>query len=330
MTLSILIVSYNTKEYLLKCLHSIFQSKTYFTYEVIVVDNNSHDGSPDEVARHYPQVLLIRNAWNYGFATAMNQAYRASKGRYIMSFNPDAEVYEDTLQQSLSYLENHPKVGKVGLATVHRGKVILPHSEFRKFEAPHLTKMFWEEKYNLPNQPFRVEWIFGTGMIVRRSILPDDRLYDETSFLFWEEYGLSKYIREKGYELHILPQVKILHHTSVTMKVPDEKRIYWARLLSLSHQWRIRRHHYGRLNALINLLIGTADNALLYLGLSVKTWLSATNPARMLERLDRKVQAMAHLRLLTSDEKAINEINDEAARFFNNGITPVYPPVTHA
>jgi GT2 family glycosyltransferase len=327
--LSVLIVSYNTASYLKDCLNSIFRSRSQFTFEVIVVDNNSVDGTSD-LKIMYRQVRWIFNQYNYGFATAMNQAYRVSRGRYVMSFNPDAEVFEDTLHQALSYMEANPKIGKVGLATMNRGNVILPHSEFRKIETPHLIRMFRQQKSKQANLPFSVDWIFGTGMIIRKSALPDDRLYDETSFLFWEEYGLSKYIRERGYELYILPHVRILHHISVTMKVPDENRIFWARLLSLSHQWRIRKQHYGRINALVNVLIGTADNMLLYIGLSLKSWLSAPDPVRMLERLDRKVQTKAHLRLLMSDEKGIVEINEEAVRFYNDGKMPVFPPVTYA
>src|SRR5688572_15065171 len=98
MDLSILIVSYNTKQYLLKSIASILNSRTSFSYEIIVVDNNSSDGSVSAIRDAYPQTHLITNKYNYGFATAMNQGYRVSNGKFLCSFNPDAELFENTLQ----------------------------------------------------------------------------------------------------------------------------------------------------------------------------------------------------------------------------------------
>jgi GT2 family glycosyltransferase len=272
---------------------------------------------------------VIANKYNYGFATAMNQGYRASIGRFLCSFNPDAELFENTLQLSVEYMINHPEVGKIGLATVNHGKLTLPVSQFTRYNTPHFVEMMRSKKSSVSShdKPFKVDWIFGTGLVIRRSALSVIKLYDEKSFLFWEEYGLSKQIREAGFEMHILPDVKIEHHGSVTFKTNPE-RIYMARLLSFAHEWRVRAAHYGWWNAMINFCTYTIDNLILTMGLKMKALLLSTDVLRNSELLDRKVRFQAALRILFSSRISIEEINKEATVYFNNGVFPEYPPVT--
>lgn len=328
MEISVLIVSYNTRKYLKACIDSIFASRTSYAYEIIVVDNNSADGSVELLRNEYASVKLIRNRYNYGFSVAMNQAFRASNGKYVMSFNPDAEVFEETLQLAISYMESHLEVGKVGLATWYKGGITLPHSNFNRFERPHLFKLIGIGNSTplVHMRPFKVDWIFGTGLVIRRSALPVDHIYPEDSFLFWEEYALSKQIREQGFELHVLPDVSIMHHTSVTFKV-NKHRVFWARLLSHAHEWRVRSNYYGRINALINSLIFFADNVILYFMLKAKSMLKNNpDPGLLVELNDRKARARSAFIVLSATRKKLQAIDKQAARFFNDGVDPVYPP----
>jgi GT2 family glycosyltransferase len=277
----------------------------------------------------YPNVKLISNAFNYGFATAMNQGYHASQGKYIFSFNPDAEVFSNTLQDAISYMESHSTVGKVGLATINQNKVTLPYFEFEKYPEPHLLKMARARNEKLEHsKPFCVDWIFGTGLMIRRSALNVDRIYDEASFLFWEEYGLSKMIRANGFELHVLPDIKILHHASVSFKL-DSKKIYWARLLGLSHEWRVRKEFYGRFNATVNLAICCVDSLIVFSALSGKQFFDGQNLIRKKEISDREARFKAAFKILIGSTKFISNIDREAKIFFNNGVYPVYPPVVN-
>jgi GT2 family glycosyltransferase len=329
MDLSIFIISFNTRDYLKNCVNSIYRSRTKYKFEIVVVDNNSKDQSADMVEAEFPAVLLIRNLYNYGFATAMNQAYRVANGKYVMSFNPDAEVFEDTIELALDYLENNPTVGKIGLATLDTDTLNLPHYRFNRIEMPHLFKIFgYKQASEIDmNSPMNVEWIFGTGLVIRRSILPLDHLYSENSFLFWEEFWLSEYIRQKGYQLHILPSVKILHHASVTFK-KDPVKVFWARVLSHSHEWRVRKSYFGRGNANLNSGLFFLDNLIIYSVVKVKSFFVREDPFREIELLDRKARFLAGWKILTSSEKSIVQINLNAATFFNDGVTPPYPPVT--
>ena len=118
--LTISIVSYNTKTLLKNCLGSIYKNTGKYEFEVIVVDNNSGDGSVAMVEKEFSQVKLIKNEENMGFARANNQAIRQSKGRYILLLNSDTVVISDALSKMISFMDNHPEAGAVG------GKVFRP------------------------------------------------------------------------------------------------------------------------------------------------------------------------------------------------------------
>ena len=112
--LSIIIVNWNTKEYLLRCLRSVFQLKESESREVIVVDNGSQDGSAEEVKGLFPSIDLIVNEQNFGFAKATNQGIKHSSGRYVLLLNPDTEVKEGSIGRLVDFMKNHPDVGVSG------------------------------------------------------------------------------------------------------------------------------------------------------------------------------------------------------------------------
>jgi len=114
MILSVVVVSYNVKDFVSQCLQSVQASRFDGTIELILVDNHSHDGTPDMVRELYPQVELIVNDQNLGFARALNQALDQSTGAYILSLNPDTILEETTLQKLVDYMAAHPEAGIVG------------------------------------------------------------------------------------------------------------------------------------------------------------------------------------------------------------------------
>lgn len=330
MDLSILIVSYNTKVYLQRCIESIFKSQTQFTYEVIIVDNNSTDGTLARFAEFpwYSKVRMIRNRYNYGFSVAMNQAYHVSGGRYVMSFNPDAEVLPDTLQRAVDYMELNPHVGKIGFSTVNGSSLVLPTVIFPKYNSIDLWRIFTAAGDRMvSNEARRVDWIFGTGLVIRRDAISSGKLYPENSFLFWEEYDLSLAIKNRNFEIHIVPSISITHHASVTFK-NSKDRIQWARLLSHAHEWRVRRQHFGRSNAIVNSFLLLLDNLLIYTGLWLKDRVLRRNNERWNEMIDRFARFRAGFIVLFSTPKKRLEINTNAMIFFNHGQKPPYPPLT--
>jgi len=112
--LSIIIVSWNTKQLLQECLESLYCHTKGITFEVFVVDNNSSDGSPEMVRTLFPQVGVIANDHNAGFSKANNQAIRISKGRYIALLNPDTLLIEDVFTPLIRYADQHEKIGAIG------------------------------------------------------------------------------------------------------------------------------------------------------------------------------------------------------------------------
>ena len=118
--LSICIVSWNVRELLRDCLNSIWAARPELRYEVLVVDNDSRDGSTAMVREEFAEVALIRNRTNRGFAAACNQAIRKSRGRYLVLLNPDTRVREGALEEMVGFLDRHPDAGGGGRRTAAR------------------------------------------------------------------------------------------------------------------------------------------------------------------------------------------------------------------
>ena len=134
MRLSIIIVNWNQREMLKDCLHTVFETTDLKTDEVFVVDNGSEDGSADCVAEHFPNVRLLRNTENRGFAAANNQAMRLASGRHILLLNNDTLVHGDVLERSCEYLDQNPVVAAMGCRVLNSdGSLQVTCSQFPTF-----------------------------------------------------------------------------------------------------------------------------------------------------------------------------------------------------
>jgi GT2 family glycosyltransferase len=321
MKLSFLIINYNGGEYLTACLKSISRHASSVDHEVIVVDNNSSDGSANEISDLFKDVKLIRNSRNLGFSRGMNQAYRVSKGEYVFSFNPDAELTEGCIDLLVRYMDTNPRVGKIGTATVEDGKILMPATEFPRWNTFQTLKAL---RSKLPARQFpservvsEVRWLFGTGILVRRSALSSDTMmYSETSFLFWEEYWLSEQVRRTGFQITVLPEAKIIHHSGVTFKKNREK-LMMARVLSSSHEFLIRKFHYGILNARLNAFFLFVDHLLLYLLFLPKRIILRNNVDLYNTVNDYYAKARGALMILLRPGAQIESLDKRAEEFFN-------------
>src|SRR5690606_6381167 len=126
MDLSILIVNYNKRELTLDALRSVYRSQTNYTFEVILIDNHSTDGSVEAIKEEFPQVTIIENQENVGFAKANNQGIRRAAGRYILLLNSDTIIQPATLEIMLRFMDQHPNIGASGC------KVVLPDGSLDK------------------------------------------------------------------------------------------------------------------------------------------------------------------------------------------------------
>jgi hypothetical protein len=221
--LSIIIVSWNTRELLRGCLASLAATLPPLTAEIIVVDNASSDGTAAMVAADFPTVRLIVNPTNRGFAAANNQGLAVATGRDILYLNPDTAVLPGSIQQSLAYLHAHPGAGAVGVRLLNGDGSLQP--SWRRFysfwgtlldnklTARLLRRPQGSLLTGLPAEPTAVDWLIGAFLLVRRAALASiGGGFDERFFVFGEEIDLQYRLRRAGWTIVFLPEPAIVHY----------------------------------------------------------------------------------------------------------------------
>lgn len=226
MELTVVIVSYNVREYLKKCLYSAVKSCGEIKGEIFVVDNNSSDGSDEMVRNEFPEVKIISNTVNKGFSAANNQAIKQAVGQYILLLNPDTLVEKDTFSKCIAFMKNHPDAGAMGVRMVNGQGRFLPESKrslptpatafFKIFGFSSLfpgSRLF--SRYYLPhvdyNETSVTEVIAGAFMFIRKEALLKAGLPDEDFFMYGEDIDLSYRILQAGYQNYYFPEVQIIH-----------------------------------------------------------------------------------------------------------------------
>ena len=223
--LSVCIVSWNTEAQLKECLQSIYEHTKGITYEIFVVDNASRDGSVGMVRDHFPDVFLIANQGNRGFAAANNQAIRLAKGRFVIFLNPDTVVNGNALATMVRFMDDHPEAGAIGPKLLNvDGSVQHSIRRFPTFSiALHDNTILGRmllfrrrvEDYKMEDFSFdRVEEVdatSGAALMVRKDVLDEVGPMDEGYFMFIEELDLCQRIRAKGHKIYFIPDAVITH-----------------------------------------------------------------------------------------------------------------------
>ena len=249
MKLSIVIVSYNVRTYLEQCLQSVQKALVGIEGEVFVVDNHSEDDSVAVVRTDYPWVRLIESPENVGFARANNIAIRQSEAEYVLLLNPDTVVEENTLRQSLAFMDSHPEAGGAGVMMHNADGTLAPESR-RAIPTPWVSclKMlgFTKRYYmsHLPwDQPSQIEVISGAFCLLRKKALDEIGLLDETFFMYGEDIDLSYRLLKGGWQNWYLPY-SIIHFKGKSTQKSDYRYVhifYQAMLIFF-------RKHYGHLS----------------------------------------------------------------------------------
>lgn len=259
--LSIIIVSWNVKELLRNCLKSIYAQTKTVSFEVSVVDNASSDGSVEMVEEEFPQVKLIKNNENLGFAKANNQGIRQSTGKYILLLNPDTIVVDDALANMVLFMDERRDVGAVG------PRILTPDNSVqltcgRHFPTP-LTELwdFTKLSYLFPrsrifgrslmsfwlhNDTREVDLLSGACMMVRREVIEQIGLMDEHFFLFAEEADWCYRIRRNGWKIYFDADAEVIHFWGQSVKLSLAN----TALESRKSTYLFFMKHYGRLSAL--------------------------------------------------------------------------------
>lgn len=218
--LSIIIVNWNSKTFLLRCLESIAQAQGTFSMETIVVDNGSSDGSVDAVRARILGCHLIENQENLGFAKATNQGIREAQGRYLLLLNPDTVVSQEALERLIAFMDENPEAGVAGVQLLNpdgskQNSIAAFPSLATELLNKRLLRWFFPKRFpgkeRHYSEPIEVDSVIGAAMIVRRRALEDVGDLDEDYFLFLEETDWCYRMKKRGWKVFHVPQAKICH-----------------------------------------------------------------------------------------------------------------------
>lgn len=265
--LSIVIVSYNVRDLLRACLRSVFASVGDFTYEVLVVDNRSRDGSAEMVRAEFPQAQVIVSPVNGGYAYGNNLGLARATGRYFLLLNPDTEVPPNALADMIAYMDLRPWAGAAGPKLVRSdGSLDLacrrsfPTPEVSLYRMLGLSKLFPRSRrfgrYNLtyldPDKPAEVDSVVGAFMMIRRKAVEQVGLLDESFFMYGEDLDLAYRLKQAGWRVLYNPAVVVLHRkgeSSKQRKLSTTYEFYRAMLVFY------RKHYWHQYHFLLNWLV---------------------------------------------------------------------------
>lgn len=269
MQLSVIIVNYNVKYFLEQCLFSVLKACRNIQAEVIVVDNNSTDGSRGLLESKFPSVYFTWCNANTGFARANNLALQSAKGEYILFLNPDTIVPEDCFEKCIRFLQQQPGAGALGIRMIDGSGKFLKESK-RAFPSPltslyklsGLSKIFPHSRvfarYHLGHLPenstHEVDVLAGAFMFIPHSILKKVGGFDETFFMYGEDVDLSYRIQKAGYKNFYFADSTIIHFKGESTK---KGSLNYVRLFYSAMSLFVKKHYSGTKAGFFNLLIQT-------------------------------------------------------------------------
>lgn len=289
-TLSVIILSYNTKDLLRACLSSVEKIKKEVSTEVLVIDNASTDGSPEMVKKEFPWTILIESEVNKGFAAGNNLARKKVRGKYILFLNSDTEVYTGTFKRAVEYLESHKDVGALTCKMIKRDGsldvdarrsfptpwVALTHLVFRLdriFPKSKLFARYWYG-YISPDNTHEIDVAQGAYVMIRKKILDKINWFDEDYFLDGEDIDLSWRIKKTGTKIVYYPKVKILHVKKASKRKPTkDKRLLFIKAGADSMELFYKKHMQDKYPALLTFLVIIGVRLTKYLRI-IRTYLS--------------------------------------------------------
>lgn len=229
--LDIIIVNYNSTECLIQCLASVYQDLEGKSVTIYVVDNGSTD-HVEKVGGVFPDVHLIKNPRNIGFAKAVNQGIRLGGSPFILLLNPDTILSPGFFEEMLGFMETRREVGILGPAIFDKDMDI--QGSARSFPTPMtalfgrsavLTRIFPNNRITRKNiltkisdgkTPMPVDWVSGACMLVRRKAVKMVGLMDQNFFMYWEDADWCRRMREKGWEVLYYPRASLVHYAGVS------------------------------------------------------------------------------------------------------------------
>ena len=284
MDITIVIVNWNTRDLLKDCLDAIYKTVTGVLFEIIVVDNASHDDSVAMVGAAFPGVRIIENSENRGFGAANNQAFAIMNGRYALLLNTDTVLTENAVHELYEFMESHDKAAMAGGQLLNRdgtkqNSIASFPTIFTLIMNTSLLEYLFPEKYPSKRYehkaPFAVASVIGACMLVRKKAMDEVGLLDERYFFFFEETDWAYQMGGAGWEIYHVPSARIYHLQGQSIGRNSRSRIeFYRSRYAFFNKWNGRFYNavvsgvvLARL--FINWLFTSAEN-ILTAGLSRK------------------------------------------------------------
>lgn len=270
MQLSVIIVNYNVKYFLQQCLYAVHKAIDELEAEVIVIDNNSTDGSLSYLKPIFPWVHFIQNKENKGFGKANNMALQYAKGEYILFLNPDTIVPEDCFANCLNFFRNTPNCGAIGIKMIDGKGYFLPESKrafpspiasfFKLIGAAYLfptSKIF--NKYALgyldKNTNHEVDVLAGAFLMTKKELLNKIGAFDETFFMYGEDVDLSYRLQQTGLKNYYFAQSTIIHFKGESTK---RGSLNYVKMFYEAMSIFVSKHYKGSMASLFTITIKIA------------------------------------------------------------------------
>lgn len=238
MDISIIVVSFNTKDLLLDCLASVFETVKGISFEVWVVDNNSTDGTVEATREKYPTIKIIKNTENLGFAAANNQAFRQMSGDYALLLNTDTVLTNEAVKELFDFMEANPEAGMAcgqllnldgssqnSIANFPTALTLLLNETLLRILLP---KKFPSKRRKYVS-PLKIDSCIGACLTARKKAIDDIGLFDERYFFFFEETDWAYRMKRGGWTIYLVPTAKIFHAQGKTVGSNVDARIMFYR-----------------------------------------------------------------------------------------------------
>ena len=253
MDITVIIVNWNTKNLLCDCLTSVYKTLADLSFEIIVVDNASSDGSVAMLQKHYPQIRVIANSENRGFGAANNQGFAQMKGRYALLLNTDAVLTEGAAQKLLAFAERHLDAaivcGQLLNADGSKQNSVAAFPTLLTLAAnTSLLEYLFPNKYPSKRyqhrEPVEVESAIGACMLIRKKALDEVSFFDERYFFFFEETDLAYAMRQAGWRIWHVPDARIYHLQGQSIGRNANSRIeFYRSRYQFLRKWHSRAYY---------------------------------------------------------------------------------------
>lgn len=268
--LSVIILSFNTRELTLACVQSVFAARDDLALEVIVVDNASSDGTVAALQAACPEMCIIANSQNLGFSRGNNMGLRAAQGHYLMLLNSDTIVQPGALRALVNFMDAHPNAGACGPMLLNEDGSLQPSgrplpSVWRLFVDMTRLYRLWQrdvfaQHHRDYTQPARVGEVSGAALLIRHEAYERVGGFDEKLFAYYEDVDLCKCIADAGYAVYYAPDAKVIHLWKRSSRAAPEQTY---RAGQTSARYYFRKHHGPLAQAVVQAMLLAKEAALI-------------------------------------------------------------------